>query len=171
MQETFKQGEHLLRHLDEETYRNKLPVAFNASIGGHYRHCLDHFLSIFEAVGSAEIDYDSRKRDARIEASRLFALNVTRDLSGRSKLLREELLEKSVLIRCKVSYASPHSPQVPSTFGREVMYAVTHAIHHYALIGVMCGLQGVSLPEGFGVAPSTLKHQAERELRPLVSAA
>jgi len=41
------------------------------------------------------------------------------------------------------------------------MYAVVHAIHHYALISVMCHLLEIPLPEGFGVAPSTLKHQKD----------
>jgi len=41
------------------------------------------------------------------------------------------------------------------------MYAVAHAVHHYALIGVMAGIMKITLPAGFGVAPSTLKHQVE----------
>ena len=40
------------------------------------------------------------------------------------------------------------------------MYSVAHAVHHYALIGIIGGLLGVEMPPGFGVAPSTLKHQA-----------
>ena len=39
------------------------------------------------------------------------------------------------------------------------MYAVAHAIHHYALLGIMCGLMGIRVPAGFGVAPSTLQHR------------
>jgi hypothetical protein len=42
-----------------------------------------------------------------------------------------------------------------------MMYAVAHAVHHYALIGVIGGLMGLSMPAGFGIAPSTLKHRAE----------
>jgi hypothetical protein len=41
------------------------------------------------------------------------------------------------------------------------MYAVAHAVHHYALIGIMGGIMGLRMPPGFGVAPSTLKHQVE----------
>jgi hypothetical protein len=41
------------------------------------------------------------------------------------------------------------------------MYAVVHAVHHYALIGIMGGIMGLRMPPGFGVAPSTLKHQVE----------
>lgn len=38
------------------------------------------------------------------------------------------------------------------------MFCVVHAIHHYALIRVMCGMIEVVVPDGFGVAPSTIKH-------------
>ena len=48
-----------------------------------------------------------------------------------------------------------------SAVGREIMYAVAHAVHHYALIGIMAGIMGVQMPPGFGVAPSTVKHQRE----------
>jgi hypothetical protein len=41
------------------------------------------------------------------------------------------------------------------------MYVVAHAVHHYALIGIMGGLMGMKMPAGFGVAPSTVKHQAD----------
>jgi hypothetical protein len=43
------------------------------------------------------------------------------------------------------------------------MYAVAHAIHHYALIAVMCGMLDVVLPAGFGVAPSTVKYHADQQ--------
>jgi hypothetical protein len=41
------------------------------------------------------------------------------------------------------------------------MYCVAHAVHHYALIGVMGAIVGFALPPNFGIAPSTLKHQRE----------
>ena len=72
-----------------------------------------------------------------------------------------EWLTRAVSVRTKVSYEDDVAPAMPSTIGRELMYAVAHAIHHYALIGVMCGLMGVPVPAGFGVAPSTLKHQTD----------
>jgi len=70
-------------------------------------------------------------------------------------------MARRVHTRCKVSYIAGASPLAESTLGREAMYAVVHAIHHYALISVMCHLLEIPLPEGFGVAPSTLKHQKD----------
>ena len=69
------------------------------------------------------------------------------------------LLARRLAVTCKTSYATSGSQISPSTIGREIMYSVAHAVHHYALIGVMGGLMGLTMPAGFGVAPSTLKHQ------------
>jgi len=159
--ETLAQGEALLAHLSDETYTRKLPVAFNASVGGHYRHCLDHFRSLLEAAASGDLNYDLRERGTLVENHRFAALNATRDLREACAALSETCLSRALSVRCKTSYASGGSQTSESTVGREVMYAVAHAVHHYALIGIMCGLMGVPLPAGFGVAPSTLQHQAE----------
>lgn len=64
-------------------------------------------------------------------------------------------------VRCRVAYVGDDSPVVPSTFAREIMYAVVHAVHHYALIGVMCRLLELPLRPGFGIAPSTVQHYAD----------
>ena len=50
--ETLRQGEMLLAEITDENYTRKVPVAFNASIGGHYRHCLDHFRTLARSGGS-----------------------------------------------------------------------------------------------------------------------
>jgi hypothetical protein len=70
-------------------------------------------------------------------------------------------LLRALSVTCKTSYSTNGSQASPSTVGREIMYSVAHAVHHYALIGVMCGVMGLKMPAGFGVAPSTLKHQNE----------
>ena len=56
--EVLNQGEALLCELDDASYTRKLPAAFNASMGGHYRHCLDHFRSLFEAAHDGDLNYD-----------------------------------------------------------------------------------------------------------------
>src|SRR4051794_24117053 len=76
----LSQGEALLRKVSQPKYTRRVPLAFNASIGGHYRHCLDHFTSLLRGMNSAEVDYDHRQRDPRIESEPDFALAVTRQL-------------------------------------------------------------------------------------------
>lgn len=163
--EVLRQGETLLRALDDATYVRRLTAAFDASVGGHYRHCLDHFQSLLDALVADEVNYDRRKRDPRIETDRAFAIAETRRIFNGCDWIPAEWLHRPILVRSKVSYGDEEAPAMPSTIGRELMYAVAHAVHHCALIGVMCGLMEVPLPGGFGVAPSTLKHQAQLKER------
>ena len=157
--EILTQGENLLGELDNDQYTTRLPAAFNASIGGHYRHCLDHFQSLLSAAQSGDLNYDHRERGTLIENDRFAALNATRELRSSFHTLGADCLRRELQVTCKTSYAENGSQVSGSTVGREIMYAVAHAVHHYALIGIMGGLMGLIMPAGFGVAPSTLKHQ------------
>jgi len=157
--EILDQGCTLLAALSDGAYTERMPMAYNASIGGHYRHCLDHFHSIALGAGDGVVDYDRRRRDPVIENDRFAAINETRRLRDVIAGLGEAVLGEGVRVLCKTSYSACGTQQAKATVGRELMYAVAHAVHHYALIGIMAKLQGVSLPEGFGVAPSTLRHQ------------
>ena len=159
--ETLAQGEALLAQISDEDYTRKLPVAFNASIGGHYRHCLDHFRSLLDSATQGDLNYDHRERGTLIENDRFAALNATLEIREGFECLDPIFLLRPLAVTCKTSYATNGSQVSPSTVGREIMYSVAHAVHHYALIGVMGGIMGLKMPAGFGVAPSTLKRQAE----------
>ncbi|MBI5385615.1 MAG: DinB family protein [Verrucomicrobia bacterium] len=159
--ETLNQGEALLSEITDDIYVRKLAAAFNASIGGHYRHCLDHFRSLLNAAAAGDLNYDDRERGTLIENDRFASLNATRALRDGYRDLADPCLDRHLKVTCKTSYDANGSQSSPSTVGREIMYVVAHAVHHYALIGTMCGMQGVATPASFGVAPSTVKHQAE----------
>jgi len=159
--EVLDQGEALLSELDDETYVRRLPSAFNASIGGHYRHCLDHFRSLLGSAIGGDLNYDHRERGTSVETDRFAALNATRALLDSYRQLPTACLQRELGVTCKTSYAANESQTTPSTVGREIMYVVAHAVHHYALIGIMGGLMGLKMPPGFGVAPSTAKYRAE----------
>ena len=159
------QGEGLLRALSVESYTCRVPLAFNACIGGHYRHCLDHFSSLLRGLDAEEVDYDHRARDERVESQPDFALARTLQLRAQLERLPIGALDAPVRARCEVSYAHGDSPVTGSTFGRELVYAIAHAIHHYALIAIMARLMDAKLPVNFGVAPSTVAHNAKQATR------
>jgi hypothetical protein len=161
--EILQQGEDLLRVLTVENYSRRLPVAFNACIGGHFRHCLDHFTSLLRSVGSDFVDYDHRDRDPRIETQPEFARELTGQIRVELQQRPMEALETVVRVGCEVSYAHGDSPEMNSTFGRELAYCIAHAIHHFALISVMARLMEIPLPANFGVAPSTVAHQRSQK--------
>jgi hypothetical protein len=159
--EVLRQGEVLLTEITDENYTRTVAVAFNASIGGHYRHCLDHFRTLLDAATAGDLNYDHRERGTLVETDRFAALNATRELCEGYAKLHPDFLARTLAVTCKTSYSTSGSQASASTIGREIMYSVAHAVHHYALIGVMGGIMGLKMPPGFGVAPSTLKHQAE----------
>ena len=161
--ETLSQGETLLAGISNQLYTRSVPVAFGASIGGHYRHCLDHFRTLLDAARAGDLNYDQRERGTLVETDRFAALNATLALRAGYERLDPVFLARPLAVTCKTSYSTSGSQTSPSTIGREVMYAVAHAVHHYALIGVMGGILGQKLPPGFGVAPSTLEHLAKAE--------
>lgn len=161
--DVLRQGESLLLKIDSGEYTRRLSTAFNSTIGEHYRHCLDHFQSLLHGLDADEVNYDHRDRDPRIETDRDFALAETHRILSACQSIPEPFLDCAVYVRGQVNYTVDQAPLIRSTVGRELMYAVAHTIHHYALIAVMCGLLDVAVPDGFGVAPSTLKYQDERQ--------
>jgi hypothetical protein len=106
-----------------------------------------------------EVNYDHRARYRRIENDREFALAETQRILRACQSIPMRFLDCPINVRSQVNYASDQAPLIGSTVGRELMYAVAHTIHHYALIAVMCALLDVPVPDGFGVAPSTLKYR------------
>ena len=161
--EVLRQGEALLCTLDDTNYTRKLRPAFNSAIGGHYRHCIDHFQCLLRGLKENEINYDHRERDRRIETDREFALAETQRILSAYHFIPTPFLDCPINVRSLIGHASGESPLIASTVGRELMYAVAHTIHHYALIAVMCGLLDVPVPNGFGVAPSTLRYRSEQQ--------
>jgi hypothetical protein len=163
MDEVLEQGEALLMGLSDAQYAE--PDALRASVGAHYRHSLEHFKLLLEAVNETEIDYDRRERDAGLENERLFALQVTRDFRHAARFLSTLPADRPIEARTKISYAGSGSCAAASTIGREIMYAVSHAIHHYALIGLICDMRAIPVPQDFGVAPSTIEYQQQSARR------
>lgn len=156
------QGEVLLRIITLHDYTRRIPSAFNARVGEHYRHCLDHFTSLVRGIETGLVNYDARDRDARVECDLTVAQGLTRDLCAKLGRLSVSDLNSPVLVQCAVGYGSDLSPLTHSTFLRELVYVIAHSIHHYALIATMCRLMDVEVPGSFGLAPSTVAHNARQ---------
>ena len=64
LDEILLQGIGLLESLDQEAFTAANPLGGGASIGAHYRHCLDHFRQLFAGLENGMIDYDARTRES-----------------------------------------------------------------------------------------------------------
>lgn len=156
--ELLTQGESLLGSVTPQQYATRVALALDGSIGAHYRHCLDHFVSLLRSASCSFVDFDLRDRDPQIETDPARALELTREIRESLARWTPGELARTVGTRCEIRYAPGSSPVTGSTLGRELVYVIAHAIHHFAIIAIIGRLQGIRLPEDFGMAPSTLAH-------------
>ena len=160
IEDVLRQGCVLLDSTSEETYTSVLAGAASGTIGAHYRHVLEHFVCLLDGLTSRRINYDARRRDTQIETSTTYARIATRTLIEDCRAISPQLFECECSVIYTVAYGETDPEEVRSSVAREIMFSVGHAIHHYAIIKLLCAGVGMQLPYEFGVAPSTLKHAA-----------
>ncbi len=156
----LNQISELLTLLDAETYVKTSPVFLNSAIGGHVRHCLEHYQSLIAGLPEGRVNYDHRARDPQVET--LPAAAQTRVTELRTQLTKLDSAERGegVLVLMDHGAASSLGDWTPSSLGRELQFLISHTVHHFALIGGLCRMHGVPIHKDFGVAPSTLRHRA-----------
>jgi hypothetical protein len=161
-EDVLRQGLALLDNIDAETYSRKEDGAWGSSIGAHYRHVLDHFLCLIEGLWDAQINYDHRGRNREIEGSIEVAREGTLNLIEAIRGIPADVLNQECEVVYSVGYGNKSVQAVRSVVARELMFCVGHAIHHYAILKLLCSVRAVALPYEFGIAPSTLKyHEAQ----------
>ncbi|KAG0298358.1 hypothetical protein BGZ96_000072 [Linnemannia gamsii] len=135
------------------------------------------------------VDYDKRSREVPMESDIDYAIEELESLQIRLKRhvasvnldssdkqqngtpaaatleqdipMPNDLLQPVTLMATIDPTKGPVSFQ--STFGRELWFCSLHAVHHFAMIKVICAEFGMPLTEGFGVAPSTLKSRMHQQ--------
>ena len=155
------QGIRLLESLHQTEVTQVLPLANGATIGGHYRHGLEHFRQLLSGLEAGTIDYDARNRDLLVESDRLEAIRATKNLKSSLKRLSKHSSEDPLEVKCGITYGDDDAGDASSTLGRELIFCISHAIHHYAMIALILRSEQKTLPEGFGVAPSTVRHRLQ----------
>jgi uncharacterized damage-inducible protein DinB len=141
--------------LSDDQYVTKPVGVVPSSIGAHVRHCLDHVESLLTVRSDNLLDYDQRERGTDVERNRHAALAAIDALSRRLSNVSNDDLGR--LLRVRLRMAVDNNPILAtSSFGRELAYVLSHTIHHNAIVGGMVKTLGVTLPEAFGYAPSTL---------------
>lgn len=156
----LQQGERLILTLDTETYVR--PIAGQrASVGSHFRHCLDFYERFLEGLGPRRIDYDLRKRDPEEEREPGRALARLQRVVIALREQEPPGDEIALQVRAEAR-GMRESGWHASTPGRELQFLLSHTVHHYAIVALVLRGWGRAVPETFGVAPSTLEHWGSR---------
>lgn len=152
------QARALLERLDDQTYSQPVESFYGSTIGGHLRHCLEHYLSLLNGIESGRVDYDDRNRDLQLETVACDAVQALKRVG--SELTELLSTDPPVGLLVKMDCGSDEVAWQPSTMGRELQFLVSHTVHHFAMIGGICRALKVAVERDFGVAPSTLRHRA-----------
>lgn len=131
---------------------------FNATVGGHVRHTIDHIRSLVDGRVSGCINYDARERGTSIESLPAAASAELNALVTAVEALRRIDHQEPVTVAIMPT-RDGRAVGLSSTLGRELAFVLSHTIHHNASIRGMALVLGVTPPTTFGYAPSTLAHQ------------
>lgn len=151
----FQQLTGVLQQLSKADYTRKLSVLGNATLGQHTRHIIELFQELEAGYVSGMVNYDNRKRDLLLETNPGNCINAL-------QFILETIARPDKPIHILGSYSNEDelSLDVTSSYYRELIYNLEHAIHHmaYIRIGVEC-LGTIVLPKEFGIAPATNRYR------------
>lgn len=160
----FDQGLTSLQKLSNTDYNTKFELVYNGTIGGHFRHILEHFTILAKSVGEPEVNYDLRIRDEQLETNKQRALDVTLEMRNFWNKVSDSELKKGIILKGKLCSQQSETSSAISSLERELAYSIAHAHHHYAIIGVMCGLLNSPVAQDFGIAPSTIEYRKSQKI-------
>ena len=154
----LEQCADVLEQVPPEVYAHADPRCLGSCVGGHVRHCLEHYASFLDGLDAGLIDYERRARDRRLQADPDAARRaLRRTASDLARGLTFAGLERT--LRIVAEGDTSDGDLTASTIGRELSFLLSHTIHHCALIAVLLRLGGLDTPAGFGLAPSTMRHR------------
>lgn len=145
---------HVVGQTDDVAYLATREDGISGSIGAHVRHTIDHVAALIDALGHGWVDYDSRRRGTEVERSRAAARVELDRLARRVTWLSDDDLQTAIEVSAVV-HRSGRRVSALSTVAREVVFVLSHTIHHQAIVALLLASAGRSTPERFGLAPST----------------
>lgn len=153
----FEQLKEVLEQLTPEEYHAKCKALSNATIGQHTRHIIELFIELNKGYETGTVNYENRRRDMAIETDKMLAIALLADISKNI-----DKLDKALILQSNYNIENENDIIVHTNYYRELIYNLEHTVHHMALIRVAINtLTNLNLPEGFGVATSTIKYRKQ----------
>jgi len=149
------QAKSYLSVVTTEQYREVIAPLFISSSGQHLRHILDHYVAIMQGLDIGLIDYDKRSRGGMIESDIAAAAALISEIDAFLLSLSDAQLQEQIQLSTEVCVAKKQVAVVNTTLARELIFAGSHAIHHFAMIEQISKAQQLVTPEQFGLAPAT----------------
>lgn len=148
----------LLEGLSDGDYQTLIKPYFSSSIGTHIRHIIDHYLALKDGLDTGHINYNVRHRHSQAEQFIEIATKALVEIKAWLASLDQSKFSLPIMVTTEIDISYTKSAKCASTFERELVFVSSHAIHHYALIRVICAMQNKTIPDIFGFAPATITH-------------
>ena len=162
LQNTLEKSLILLENLPESAYIDDSIGPFYSSIGGHVRHILDFYYSIFKGLNNYLIDLTDRERNNTIEIDIYFAkTEIKKILTELESYSTYDLEEKYELI----DDLGQGKMSIPTNLYAAFAQANSHTIHHYAIISqLLFAFEIVIEDKTFGYNPTTPIKEVKKKL-------
>ncbi|RCR69653.1 hypothetical protein [Larkinella punicea] len=148
----------VIAQLEPHEYTRPLDLLMGSSVGKHLRHIIEFYALSLTAYHTGYLNYDRRIRQESLENSPTEAVAAIQQMMAQLACCTEDRL-----LELEASYSPDAIPDVAilTTFYRELLYNIEHAIHHSAIIriGLEAVFPHVQIPAHFGVAHATVAHQ------------
>lgn len=160
--EILEQGRLYLNSVTQEDYVEIISPNFISSAGSHIRHIIDHYQSVITGMETDLIDYDLRLRGSKVEENPQLAINKLDEIAAWMKSLTSSDLNRAIPLSTEVSTSNKEVQVVQTSVARELIFAGSHAVHHYAMITQITFAQTTTANTAFGIAPATATYLREK---------
>lgn len=171
-EELVAENAHAINQLAEllvvmpgQLYRQTFGAKKQHVIGKHVRHIIDHYMALLKAVNgrvTGPLDYEKRQREESLELDSHAACN--RLLAIINSLGRLAEVPQNTLLTME-HLSDEQRRTVATSVDRELVFLASHTVHHMAIIAMLAEQGGVEVRDGFGVHPSTLRHQQQMQMQ------
>jgi len=155
IEKNLYRGIQLLQYISDEEYSNTTIAPYYSSIGSHMRHILDVFDCVFEGLESGNINLIERKRNELAENFTSHGINYFNETIEKLKLLDTDNFNRIVNVTDDLGLGIISANY---TLAAILIQAHSHAIHHFASVGLIISQLSIELPDDdFGFNPTTPK--------------
>jgi hypothetical protein len=145
----------LLLNLNDASYTFSSAWLSGSTVGQHSRHVIELVQCLANDYEKGTVCYDKRKRDKLTETTVQYAVSSIDDL-----ITRLPVTDKLMNLEAILDAGEGKSSMIHTTYQRELVYNIEHAVHHLALIKVALKEMNIEPgDENIGVAYATIQYR------------
>ena len=157
----LEQLRNSISHMSNQEFTSPVISLNGSTIGQHCRHTIEFFTCLMDGYHSGRLDYDKRERKIEIESDTETSIDT---IDSIILWLQGTQSDRPLTIDITYDEDGVEHDTLNTTYFRELVYNIEHAIHHMALIkvGIREICPEVPIDDSYGVAVSTLRYQRSK---------